>query len=201
MESSRFKHLYRKETLKTILMNKKTKAGKTAKTVLPLAKGVTGQDEQKEEKLIINVRPLTAEEEAKKRFLPFTDAKTGKLNWPLEPYSSTELINKDGRFYPETKKIIAIRATGEYQLVYFLNRKGDAKPERLTINYSMKYLDEWLFPFGFVRVHKSDIISIAHLVCWKGNELEMHCSFEEKIMTGDYYKPLLEQALSICRKH
>lgn len=107
------------------------------------------------------------------RFLPFTDAETGRLNWPLPAPESIELKTEKGWLYIETKKILAITAESQYQWIHFINTDNDAKPEKRMVREGMKHFDEWLFAFGFIRIHNSTIINIALLKRREGNHLYM----------------------------
>jgi DNA-binding LytR/AlgR family response regulator len=135
-----------------------------------------------------------------RRFLPFADSETGRLNWPLPPPERIELKTEKGWLYFETKKILTITAESQYQWIHFVNCDNDPKPEKRMVREGMKYFDEWLFAFGFIRIHNGTIVNIGLLKRREGNQLHLTHTTEAELMVSKGFEPLLEKALSIYRK-
>lgn len=134
------------------------------------------------------------------RFQPFADAKTGRLNWPLPPPPRIEIKTEKGWRFIKTKKMLAITADTQYQWIHFINACNEAKTEKLMVREGMKHFDEWLFAFGFIRIHNSTIINILELERREGNVIYLTHQIGTELTISKSCEPLLEMALSIYRK-
>jgi DNA-binding LytR/AlgR family response regulator len=131
------------------------------------------------------------------RFLPFTDAATGRLNWPLPAPERTKIITLNETLFPLTSSLLAITANGKHQHIHLIKPNGEVKPQMLIVRASMDYFDELLFPYGFVRVHNGAIINIFHLEKRRGNQLLLTHTIDEDLQVSAGFAPLLEKAISI----
>jgi DNA-binding LytR/AlgR family response regulator len=135
-----------------------------------------------------------------RRFLPFTDATTGKLNWPLPAPEKIEVKIDKKLYLPETCKIIALSSGNDHVTFYCEKEEEVLKYRILVVRNTLMYYDEWLFPYGFLRIHESFIINIRHLVYKEGNEYTLTRKLNIKLTESRSYKDLCERAFSIFRK-
>ena len=135
-----------------------------------------------------------------RRFLPFTDTQTGRLNWPLPSPEKIDVHSGKYLTLQKTNEITAITAYGEYVFIYKTAESGQLKYEKLLVRNCLKYYDEWLFKFGFLRVHDSYIINIHYLEGRDGNTLILSPKLDVDISVSRSYRQLVEMAESIYRK-
>jgi DNA-binding LytR/AlgR family response regulator len=75
----------------------------------------------------------------------------------------------------------------------------EGKNERMSYNRPMRYMETILWDHGFIRVHKSYIVSMNHIQTLKGNKLTINVVGEEKkvIPVGITYLEEVQRKIKI----
>lgn len=134
------------------------------------------------------------------RFLPFTDATTGSIDWPQKRVNQIKIMSNSVWHYLKPKHIVLIKASGRYEHIYTFDKHTDTEPKRWVVRYTLKHFEQWLFPYGFIQVNRGEIINMARLERQNGNMLFMGCAFEGDILLGSTHKELFEFAVDIYHK-
>lgn len=120
--------------------------------------------------------------------------KKNSVNKTLDQNNEYFFIESQGsRIKLNYKDISYLESDGNY--IKFV----EGKNERTIYNRPMRYMEAFLSDHGFIRVHKSYIISMNHIHAVKGNKITMNVFGEEKkiIPVGTTYQDEVQKRIKI----
>lgn len=131
------------------------------------------------------------------RFLPFTDAATGIVNWPLPPPRRMVLMWDKTQKIIDPTTIMAVTGQKGHEWLHLFNNYEAATPQKLILQEGLQRLDELLFPYGIIRIHNSFLVNLAFIKERKGNELILLPSVGEVITISRNRVAFFERALEL----